>query len=127
MEISKDDKGGFRKGDYTFNCEATSYKMRDDGDAYRKDQHPLGRFPANLIHDGSDEVVSLFPNTKSGKMDAGVAKHSHWKENIFDNPETYGDSGSASRFFKTCEFTEDDFVGQRFLYQAKASKSERNK
>ena len=22
---------------------------------------PLGRFPANLIHDGSDEVVELFP------------------------------------------------------------------
>lgn len=26
----------------------------------------LGRFPANLIHDGSDEVVGLFPQTKSG-------------------------------------------------------------
>ena len=49
VEIPKDDKGGFRKGNYTFNCEATSYKMREDGDPYRKDQHPIGRFPANLI------------------------------------------------------------------------------
>ena len=24
--------------------------------------HPQGRWPANLIHDGSDEVISLFPN-----------------------------------------------------------------
>jgi len=35
-----------------------------------------GRFPANLIHDGSDEVMAVFPNTKSG-----------------------GKSKSASRFF----------------------------
>lgn len=49
VEIPKDDRGGFRKGDYTFNCEATSYKMRENGDPYRKDQHPQGRFPANLI------------------------------------------------------------------------------
>jgi hypothetical protein len=26
----------------------------------------LGRWPANLIHDGSDEVVGLFPDAKSG-------------------------------------------------------------
>ena len=74
-----------------------------------------GRFPANLIHDGSEEVRECFPETKSGKMKAGVANHSHWQENEFDNPETYGDSGNASRFFKS------------IIYQAKASKSERNK
>jgi len=27
-----------------------------------KQDYNMGRFPANLIHDGSDEVVSLFPN-----------------------------------------------------------------
>jgi DNA modification methylase len=27
---------------------------------------PSGRFPANIIHDGSDEVVGLFPESKSG-------------------------------------------------------------
>ena len=26
-----------------------------------------GRFPANFIHDGSDEVTDLFPYTKTGK------------------------------------------------------------
>ena len=31
-----------------------------------------GRFPANLIHDGSQEVMDLFPETKTGK----VASHS---------------------------------------------------
>jgi DNA modification methylase len=80
--------------------------------------HELGRFPANVIHDGSDEVAILFPNTKSGKMGANHTRHTdgspngiYGKFNI-NHPlgETYGDSGSASRFF----------------YCAKASKKERN-
>jgi len=29
------------------------------------ENHPLGRFPANLIHDGSDEVLELFPRDSS--------------------------------------------------------------
>src|SRR4030042_4460455 len=31
---------------------------------------PLGRFPANFIHDGSQEVLELFPDTKSGAMNS---------------------------------------------------------
>lgn len=76
----------------------------------------VGRFPANLIHDGSDEVVELFPSPHS----AGNKKKSNITagKSIFGiggigarNPDTYADSGSASRFF----------------YCAKASKSERNR
>lgn len=73
--------------------------------------NPQGRFPANLIHDGSDEVVGLFPNSKSVKsfrgdgssMGFGGGKGS---ESISNG---HSDSGSSSRFF----------------YCAKASKSER--
>ncbi|HXJ97632.1 MAG TPA: site-specific DNA-methyltransferase, partial [Gelidibacter sp.] len=76
------------------------------------------RFPANVIHDGSDEVVSLFPYTESGKMTSQHQRHTDGSPNgiygKFDvnHPlgETYGDSGSAARFF----------------YTAKASKEERN-
>jgi len=76
-----------------------------------------GRFPANLIHDGSDEVVGLFPQTKSG---GGNKNSVNNQENSFLGTGFGGtgtktdwkiDSGSASRFF----------------YCAKASKSERNK
>jgi tRNA G10 N-methylase Trm11 len=42
-----------------------------------------------------------------------------------DNTPEYADKGGASRFFKQCNFEENDIV--RFQYQAKASKSERNK
>lgn len=72
-----------------------------------------GRFPANFIHDGSPEVLSLFPDTKSsGKYN----NQSKPKENMYGMTANtadhqYDDSGSASRFF----------------YCAKASKSERNK
>lgn len=76
-----------------------------------------GRFPANFIHDGSDEVVEKFPETKSGNLNAGH-KRGVGTGNVYVNGEgqkilkDYGnDSGSAARFF----------------YCAKASKSERNK
>ena len=68
-----------------------------------------GRWPANLIHDGSDEVVGLFPerNHKSG----GAFK----KQNISLNgireggnlPMGYSDKGSAARFFQTCKTRQD--------------------
>lgn len=60
-----------------------------------------GRFPANLIHDGSQQVLELFPETKSGKM---KQKIEGGEFNVFGkqyprNVETIGDSGSAARFF----------------------------
>ena len=77
-----------------------------------------GRFPANFIHDGSDEVKDLFPYTKNGAIN--MTKHSAGKENIYNlgvkrSDKSIGgsrtvDSGSASRFF----------------YCAKASKKDRN-
>jgi site-specific DNA-methyltransferase (adenine-specific) len=61
-----------------------------------------GRWPANLIHDGSDEVLAMFPNVK-----AGVAVRHKSGGNTFGGTNkkpvmedmSYGDSGSAARFF----------------------------
>jgi site-specific DNA-methyltransferase (adenine-specific) len=54
---------------------------------------PLGRWPANIIHDGSEDVVEKFPDSNGEnkpKADVGfIAGRS--------------DSGSASRFFKECK------------------------
>jgi len=82
-------------------------------DRIKLEQNQQGRFPANLIHDGSDEVVSGFPNVKTGDIKPYISKD----EGMFGmmkGKEHYnshvGDSGSASRFF----------------YCAKASRSERN-
>jgi len=73
----------------------------------------IGRFPANFIHDGSDEVLELFPDT--GKSGSGVRRDKAKNGKTFkysNHFETTGfdDSGSAARYF----------------YCAKASKSERN-
>lgn len=80
---------------------------------------PLGRWPANVIHDGSEEVVELFPELgkstggrtikRSGGGNVGSGKDSE-KSWTNDDPG-YGDSGSAARFF----------------YCAKASRAERNR
>ena len=78
------------------------------------DDWKMGRFPANLIHDGSDEVVGLFPETKSGSLKAGHKQGAGMFGRFGGDKITgnYGnDYGSAARFF----------------YCAKASKSERNK
>jgi hypothetical protein len=37
-------------------------------------RNPQGRFPANLIHDGSQEVLDLFPETKSAVAKSGGKK-----------------------------------------------------
>jgi site-specific DNA-methyltransferase (adenine-specific) len=74
------------------------------------------RFPANVIHDGSDEVVEGFPNTHKAGNKKDMNKNldynaSSYKLSNAKNPAIIGDEGgSASRFF----------------YCAKASKSDRS-
>ena len=76
-----------------------------------------GRWPANLIHDGSDEVVALFPETSSGKAAASGHKRSgslHDTESGWGmrHEESagllYGDSGSAARFFYCAKASKRD-------------------
>jgi len=99
------------------NMSATSiYQQGSSYDADAKNDrrdNPTGRFPANLIHDGSDEVVGLFPDTKGGtavRHNSGGKTFGGENEKPVMEDLGYGDSGSAARFF----------------YTAKASKSERN-
>ncbi len=85
-------------------------------DTSKEYDYNQGRFPANFIHDGSDEVTDLFPKN------AGGGNHKYHKkptangmfnlkgQNNQNGEIGYKDSGSASRFF----------------YCAKASKQDRN-
>jgi DNA modification methylase len=61
----------------------------------------LGRWPANLIHDGSDEVVGLFPNVKTGNVKPYVSKSNGFLQGCKGKRTGIhqGDSGSAARFF----------------------------
>jgi DNA modification methylase len=84
--------------------------------AARESAAPAGRWPSNLIHDGSEEVVAGFPNVKAGvavRRNVGVSPRGMYspggKNSDPKSDMTYGDSGSAARFF----------------YCAKASKADR--
>lgn len=117
--------------------QASSTTMFGNGNMTKEDfidnSNGQGRFPANLIHDGSEEVLGLFPSPHGAgnKRGSGEVKHGE-HSSLFgidgheSNGMRFGDSGSAARFFKTCQFTEEE-TAQRFAYIPKASKSERNK
>lgn len=68
----------------------------------------VGRWPANIIHDGSEDVKFLFPNNGTGNNKSPYS----YKGKEYNNKETsmfngdkpnafsnYIDSGSAARFF----------------------------
>jgi site-specific DNA-methyltransferase (adenine-specific) len=104
----------------TFEREAGS-RSRDNyrtGTVAKAKESGLGRFPTNLIHDGSDEVVGLFPEANSARASGNPNNPRHGSKGrvatSYDwNPEReshdYRDTGSAARFF----------------YCAKASRSDR--
>jgi site-specific DNA-methyltransferase (adenine-specific) len=89
-------------------------------------EQPSGRFPANIITDGSKEVVSMFPYSTSGEMNTVSQGKSYGIYGKYNGHPVSADKseGSASRFFKVCEFTEEDFAP--LFYTAKASGEERN-
>jgi DNA modification methylase len=76
-------------------------------------EHSLGRWPANLIHDGSDEVVRLFPTTTSGARKAGsyegpTGSESIGDHGVFESKAIDSSSGSAARFFYCAKASKKD-------------------
>lgn len=85
------------------------------GHPYSGNREVNGRWPANITHDGSQDVVGNFPNTgvssggrigKKEVSEVNIAPAGQWRA----GDPGFGDSGSAARFF----------------YCAKPSRSERN-
>lgn len=81
-------------------------------------QDTKGRWPANLIHDGSEEVLAKFPEANSSRANGNPnnpkrgSNHTATSFGQGDDKETndYRDGGSAARFF----------------YCAKTSRADRN-
>lgn len=114
------DKGGWRP-----NCYGKGYQYHNEGEFLSAiangsvaQQHPAGRWPANLIHDGSEEVVGLFPDSIARPVRqenigvSGTGNHTRSEWTIGGKVTTgyYDIETSAARFF----------------YCAKASKRDRD-
>ncbi len=86
------------------------------GQTQRTGEAPAGRWPANLIHDGSNEVLGLFPQSAGQQGALTGDEPSSKTANAFGEfagrsaMQPRGDAGSAARFF----------------YCAKASKRDRD-
>lgn len=102
---------------------ATGGNWRPDGDNTVEYQGMTkdGRWPANVVTDGSDAVVGAFPNLgkgsgvgrkprERGSRPGGFGNVGHESGTDTPNGTVYTDSGSAARFF----------------YSAKASRADRN-
>lgn len=88
------------------------------GEAEPKDQvryESNGRWPANVIHDGSGEVVNLFPETISGTFDGNRT------QDKFRNTYSAFKGATSERGYES-----NSGSAARFFYCAKADQADRN-
>lgn len=74
----------------------------------------LGRWPANIVHDGSEEVLAGFPDSDAGQPRDDRGQGGIWQagNGVPCGPQ-HGDSGSAARFFYTAKAGPLDRLGSR--------------
>jgi hypothetical protein len=95
----------------------------EDPRTERGSGHASGRWPANIIHDGSEEVIAAFPDATSGgrNIAAGTVGSPGWREaegrecSVVRTSDYArdGDGGSAARFFYTAKADADDRLGSK--------------
>ena len=83
-----------------------------------------GRWPANIVHDGSDEVVAAFPDVGAAKASNRGLQHSGRHGgladiggNVKDGTDTVrghnDNGGSAARFFYSSKANKQDRIGSK--------------
>jgi site-specific DNA-methyltransferase (adenine-specific) len=115
--VAADDKGGWRP-----NCYGKNYQYQNEGAFLSEvangsvgERHTSGRWPANLIHDGSEEVVGMFPEQAGANPNYVTTKYEKDSEHLKK-------LGASTPFFH--ETTKGSAA--RFFYCAKASKADRD-
>lgn len=80
----------------------------------RTEQDDLGRWPANVIHDGSDGVLAAFPDAPGQQGDLNGHSKDRLSKGIFGDMKSARDavarldSGSAARFFYCSKASQED-------------------
>jgi len=72
-----------------------------------------GRWPANVIHDGSDEVVEAFGETMPSRIGKPRGATAGEGLGMTRTGAEYSDAGSAARFFYSAKADADDRMGSK--------------
>lgn len=98
---------------------------RSTPEAYARERpgEQLGRWPANVTHDGSAEVRAGFPDSKSSGGSGEASQRTALSGAVYcggfsgsklgQNAGGLGDSGSAARFFYSAKADSDDRLGSK--------------
>ena len=95
------------------------WRMNATGAECAANASPLGRWPANLIHDGSEDVLAGFPQSK------GTASGGSPDRNSKSSEAYWGEGGGGFKGGRSTVAHGDNGSASRFFYCAKASKADR--
>lgn len=97
-------------------------------DTYTKERpgEKLGRWPSNMVHDGSEEIVSQFPHGVSKRSDTPqpIKSSKGHKGGAFGNPSALSDCHSTHSEYVRGGFN-DNGPASRFFYCTKASRKDK--
>lgn len=112
IEANDDRSGGFGAGNRPWPTGAK-------GETNKVEAGSLGRWPANVIHDGSVEVADAFPQSNGQQGAVGPQHGARPTVNVYgdygarDHFSPRGDSGSAARFFYSSKADAADRCGSK--------------
>lgn len=112
-------------------------ESRQSPEAYRAERagETIGRWPANLIHDGSEEVLEAFPSAPGQLANASTSSEARKTQNTYgamrrgrgDEASADSDNQGAVGFKMRPGMRRlDEGSAARFFYCAKASRADRN-
>lgn len=110
--------------------EAHSARVRDNVEKAEK----LGRWPANIIHDGSQEVIDSFPEASGQQQDIDPTAPSEKTSTVYGKMKREGEASASRRYTEEGSTNFAALPGQRrldagsaarFFYSAKATSEDR--
>ncbi len=126
-------------GEYTVKRFAPGASVVKDGN-WKQDvefcgEMKAGRWPANVIHDGSPEVLEAFPDAPGQMADVSYQDGARKTQNVYgamnrghepSRDRTYTDNGGTNFAMNPGARRLDTGSAARFFYCAKASRADRN-
>lgn len=107
--------GAKGNGNWHGSCEQRPEDIFGGGwNEQRTEQNELGRWPANVIHDGSGEVLAAFPDAPGQQGDLSGHSKDRLSKGIFGDMKAARDAlarldeGSAARFFYCAKADQQD-------------------